>query len=178
MTTGEDDEAEPNLDVEDELDPSVKASDNAVVDDVAAEVNEDSLGLPPLSRADLNLGRFAITKVSANNYISQLVQLMPFGLQLCNLAKRIVNSPTIRADLEIACNKSSTKPMLMVRDVATRWNSTAELLARALQLRKALTMLVGFEQHNRARSSRLQRFKLSSDEWQLIEQLQPLLQVS
>lgn len=68
--------------------------------------------------------------------------------------------------------------MLMVRDVATRWNSTAELLARALQLRKALTLLVGFEQHNRARSSRLQRFKLSSDEWQLIEQLQPLLQVS
>lgn len=72
-TTGEDDEAEPDLDIGDELDPSVEASDNAVVDDVAAEVNEDSIGLPPLSRADLNLGRFAITKVSANNYISQLV---------------------------------------------------------------------------------------------------------
>jgi hypothetical protein len=65
----------------------------------------------------------------------------------------------------------------MVWDVATRWNSTAELLARALELRKALNMLVNFEQHNRARSARLQRFKLSSDEWELLEQLWPLLEV-
>ena len=35
----------------------------------------------------------------------------------------------------------------MVRDVATRWNSTSELLDRALQLHEALTVLASLEQH-------------------------------
>jgi len=65
----------------------------------------------------------------------------------------------------------------MVRDVATRWNSTSELLERALHLRKALTVLVGLEQHNKPRTARLQRFKLTGPEWELLEQLWPLLNV-
>jgi len=73
--------------------------------------------------------------------------------------------------------KSNTKPALMVRDVATRWNSTSELLERALLLRKALNVLVGLEQHNKPRTARLQRFKLSGPEWELLEQLWPLLNV-
>jgi len=36
----------------------------------------------------------------------------------------------------------------MVHDVATRWNSTAELLERALQLHEAINLLVIAEQHN------------------------------
>ena len=88
-----------------------------------------------------------------------------------------MNSPTIRADLQAACNKTDIKPVLMVCDVATRWNSTSELLTRALQLRKALNLLVGYEQHNKPRTARLQRFRLSAPEWELLEQLWPLLDV-
>jgi hypothetical protein len=98
-------------------------------------------------------------------------------LQLRNLAKRIVNSPTIRADLQTACVKTDTKQVLMVRDVATRWNSTSELLERAIILRRALNLLIGYEQHNKPWSARLQRFKLSVSEWELLEQLWPLLDV-
>jgi hypothetical protein len=65
----------------------------------------------------------------------------------------------------------------MVRDVATRWNSTSELLDRAITLRRALNLLVGYEQHNKPRSARLQRFKLTVAEWELLEQLWPLLDV-
>jgi len=65
----------------------------------------------------------------------------------------------------------------MVRDVATRWNSTAELLERALQLREALSLLVISEQHNRPRSACLKRFQLSKNEWELLEKLFPLLEV-
>jgi hypothetical protein len=67
-----------------------------------------------------------------------------------------MNSPVIKEDLELACMKSNTKPMLMVCDVVACWNITAELLAHALQLCKALTMLVGFEQHNKPCMARLQ----------------------
>jgi hypothetical protein len=65
----------------------------------------------------------------------------------------------------------------MVRDVATRWNSTSELLDRAIMLRRALNLLVGYEQHNKPRSARLQCFKLTVAEWELLEQLWPLLDV-
>ena len=65
----------------------------------------------------------------------------------------------------------------MVRDVTTRWNSTSELLACAITLRCALNLLVGYEQHNKPRSARLQRFKLTAAEWELLEQLWLLLDV-
>jgi len=48
--------------VEDEIDPSVAESDTALVDAVAAEVDEQS-DLPVLTRADINLGKYAVTKV-------------------------------------------------------------------------------------------------------------------
>ena len=47
-------------DDEDEVDPSVEASDNAMIDEVAAEADAE---LPALTRAEVNLGCFAITKV-------------------------------------------------------------------------------------------------------------------
>ena len=98
-------------------------------------------------------------------------------LQLRNLSKQIFNSPTICADLEAMCVKSKIKPLLMIRDVATRWNSTAQLIERALMLREALNLLVNLEQHNRPCSSRLKRFQLTKPEWELLEKLFPLLEV-
>jgi hypothetical protein len=65
----------------------------------------------------------------------------------------------------------------MVRDVATRWNSTAELIERAILLREALNLLVNFEQHNKPRSARLKRFQLTKQEWELLEKLFPMLEV-
>ena len=66
----------------------------------------------------------------------------------------------------------------MIRDVATRWNSTASLLERALQLQEAIMLLVGMEQHNKAQGARLNCFKLLKVEWDLLTQLFPLLDAS
>ena len=75
-TTGEDDdELELELDDNDKLDPSVEASDNVMVDAVITEISEGdeaSIGLPPLTLAQVNLGRFAITKVDTGKYILQM----------------------------------------------------------------------------------------------------------
>lgn len=43
----------------------------------------------------------------------------------------------------------------MVRAVSTRWNTTAELIGRAKDLRLALNLLVNKEQHNKPRGVRL-----------------------
>jgi hypothetical protein len=99
------------------------------------------------------------------------------SLQLRNLGKKIFNSPVLKADLGAACTTSKIKQVQMVRDVATRWNSTAELVGCAIQLRKALSLLVIDKEHNKLRGVRLKRFQLSSREWELLEQLYPLLDV-
>jgi hypothetical protein len=65
----------------------------------------------------------------------------------------------------------------MVRTVATRWNTTAELIGRANDLRLALNLLVNMEQHNKNRGVRLRRFQLSAQEWDLLLQIYPLLDV-
>ena len=66
----------------------------------------------------------------------------------------------------------------MVRDVATRWNSTAELIQRALELAPALKILVVKAEHNKpGRGVRLKRFQLSPEEWMLLTDLSPLLDV-
>ena len=48
--------------IEDGIDLSVVESDAAIVDEVAAEA--EVFTLPALSRAKVNLGKFAVTKVS------------------------------------------------------------------------------------------------------------------
>jgi hypothetical protein len=98
-------------------------------------------------------------------------------LQLRSLAKCICNSPMLHVDLPSTCNKCKIKPLLMVCDVATRWNCTAGLLERALQLCEALNQLVVSEHHNRPRSAHLRRFQLSKNEWELLDRLFPLLEV-
>jgi hypothetical protein len=47
----------------DEIDPSVEASDAAIIEQVALEVDKQE-DVPILTRAEVNLGRFAVTKVS------------------------------------------------------------------------------------------------------------------
>ena len=67
----------------------------------------------------------------------------------------------------------------MIRDVSTRWNSTAELVQCALELSLALKILVVKAEHNKHnRGVRLRRFQLSPEEWKLLSDLSPLLNVS
>lgn len=65
----------------------------------------------------------------------------------------------------------------MVRDVATRWNSTAELIGRVIELCEALKFLVIMPEHNKTRGVRLKRYQLSAAEWLLLTELFPLLEV-
>jgi hypothetical protein len=67
----------------------------------------------------------------------------------------------------------------MIRPVAPRWNTLTEVIGRALKIREALILLVNLEQYNKkgSRGMRLMRYKLSRQEWELLAQLFPLLDV-
>jgi hypothetical protein len=131
---------------------------------------------PVLSSDDVKLGRFSIFKVSLMSSCHRLITNL-VNSQLQTLANKIVNSPTIKADIEACCLRSLIKPALMIRDVSTRWNSTSELIGWALYLQPALQMLVIMREHNKPRGVSLQRFQLSEAEWELLIQLHPLLDV-
>lgn len=65
----------------------------------------------------------------------------------------------------------------MVRPVATRWNSMAESIGRALYLRPAIEKLLDLPQHNSTRGNRLRRFKLKDAEWDILMRLHAILKV-
>ena len=67
----------------------------------------------------------------------------------------------------------------MVHDIPTRWNSTAELIQRALELALALKILVVKAEHNKPGCGvQLEHFQLSPEEWKLLADLSPLLDAS
>jgi hypothetical protein len=69
--------------------------------------------------------------------------------------------------------KETSDPLpirMMPRDVATRWNSTYEMLAFALDYREAIDGITGDRD--------MRKYELSEDEWGLVQQLGDVLQVS
>ena len=65
----------------------------------------------------------------------------------------------------------------MVRSVQTRWNSLADAIRRALDLRAALEKLLSLPKYQKGKA-RLTKYKLSEAEWMLLEQLWKVLDVS
>jgi hypothetical protein len=61
---------------------------------------------------------------------------------------------------------------LMPRDVATRWNSTYDMLKYALEHRKALDVVT------QRRDLGLRKFELTDEEWDIAGQLRDVLKVS
>lgn len=85
------------------------------------------------------------------------------------MANKIINSPTLKADLEAECLRAGVEEKQMIRDVQTRWNSTAELIQRALDLKEPLKALIVKQEYNKPCGIRLAWFQLSNVEWDLLE---------
>lgn len=153
-------------DTGDELAPDVAASDAAAVSNVIAEA-ELSDRLDALNATELRLGLLSITKVHF---------ILNFSTRSI-IYNWTASKPGKQKDLSVSCGEASLSVKQMVRDVSTRWNSTAELIQRALDLKDALNVLVIKAEHNRPRGVRLQRFWLSQAEWTLLAELSPLLEV-
>lgn len=68
-------------------------------------------------------------------------------------------------------------PKRPVKNVPTRWNSTAELVMRGIELRPALDRLCHMSEFNKPGGVRLGRYRLMNSEWETLEALQPMLDV-
>ena len=60
----------------------------------------------------------------------------------------------------------------MPRDVATRWNSTYDMLEFAIEFREALDTITG------EKEMRLRKYEMDNEEWEIAQQLRDVLKVS
>ena len=86
----------------------------------------------------------------------------------------------MRVDLEAQCLSLELpiEPKMLIRPVATHWNSLTETIIRALDLQRALDMVVELAKYNKPGQRKLWEFLLGEDEWEILRQLMPLLDVS
>ncbi|GJF00030.1 hypothetical protein PsYK624_163070 [Phanerochaete sordida] len=137
---------------EEELDADADAYDAEEIDALVAEIETEYA----LSVAEQRFARYTVTK-------------------LVELAKRVFHSPTIRADLKSCCIKDKCPDLQMVRAIATRWNSLAQAIGRALKLCAPLTRLLTMPKYNTKGKKGLARFQLGEKEWDLLRELHALL---
>jgi hypothetical protein len=61
---------------------------------------------------------------------------------------------------------------MMPQDVATRWNSTYDMLEFAIEFREALDTITG------KKEMKLQKYEMDNEEWEIAQQLRDVLKVS
>ena len=134
------------------------ASDNACIEELVSELEPGSLGFT-LSSHNMQVGCFAIHKITS-------------------LSKKVFHSPTIREECHKLCSHYKLKAKVLLRSVPTRWNTVAEMLARALELQPILLDLCDMAQFNKQDGVKLWRYILEDEEWLVLKQLHPILDVS
>lgn len=89
------------------------------------------------------------------------------------MAFTIIDSSTILLPAwKTLLQELELKERLMPRDVATRWNSTYDMLVFALEYRAAIDAMSADKTNN------LRKFELSEGEWTIMKQLYNVLKVS
>ncbi|KAJ3504337.1 hypothetical protein NMY22_g17960 [Coprinellus aureogranulatus] len=142
---------------DDGLAPELVKRDGQVVEEVEGEANLKGC-LSPLTSKDVSAAQVTLTK-------------------LWKLAYKIANSPALSEALRDACKRVGIKPQRIKKDVSTRWNSTAELSQSGTYLRPALNRLTLMAEHNKSGGALLRCFHMDTQEWTVMEQLSPLLNV-
>ncbi|OJT13582.1 hypothetical protein TRAPUB_9870 [Trametes pubescens] len=143
---------EDDLEAEQEADQAREDADDALLDDMA--INNVDVALTP---EKIKEGRLAVEKVT-------------------KLSKKVWNSPAVRAALATLTHEvPDINSEVLVRSVATRWNTVAAVIERALELQEVLSDLCDMAQFNKPRGVRLRRFILIEEDWTLLDQLHRLL---
>ncbi|KAJ7697117.1 ribonuclease H-like domain-containing protein, partial [Mycena metata] len=82
------------------------------------------------------------------------------------LAFAIIHSSTVLLpQWRTVCQQLDLSPRLIPRDVATRWNSTYDMLEVAVEYREAIDTLVADKKTN------LRQYELEDEEWEVLKDL-------
>ena len=83
----------------------------------------------------------------------------------------IRGSSICREQYESVARSQMYVPKQLILDCRTRWNSTADMIRLALEMKTPLVMVI-------ATDEKLQEYQLSHDEWDILAALSDFLDVS
>ncbi|CAB5175595.1 unnamed protein product [Rhizophagus irregularis] len=89
--------------------------------------------------------------------------------KLRKIVVKIRASPQLREHFKQQCTAVNIKPLELIPDVSTRWNSTDDMITRALELKQPLHNIVSADKD-------LRKYILSEEEWQYILDVHEILQ--
>jgi hypothetical protein len=88
------------------------------------------------------------------------------------LLKKVQNSGRYRDALKEKCTQRNIPPLTLIKVIPTRWNSHTMCLLRLLELQKPVDDLC------LGRQFKLRCFTFTACEWDIVEQLEHILEVS
>jgi hypothetical protein len=97
-------------------------------------------------------------------------QMVTAVSRLCFLCRKIRKSPKMRRLLQKICQEQNCKYLVPIIDVKTRWNSTYDMLVRALDMKELLCETIF-----RTQDSSLIRLILQQNDWNCIKNLIDIL---
>lgn len=96
-------------------------------------------------------------------------------IRLTGLAKRVAHSDQVQTAFMDCCEHVDLKPLMLKRPVATRWNTHFACLDRHLLQKAAVERLCDHASYSKFK---LDKYTLSDVEWDILDQLKPVLEVS
>lgn len=95
-------------------------------------------------------------------------------IKLRDFVKKVRSSNLKTAAFAEACNSNNLKPLKLIMDVVTRWSSTHAMLARCLELKKAVIALTR-KGNSKLFDKDLAEYQLTQDEWKQVEEVHEFL---
>jgi hypothetical protein len=168
-------EAQMNLAARDSDD----MTDNTIQEDIESSVEgwvDEVAALSENDRKELEASvipvQTAILKVRSLTSSQQFYLAKTIWLQLRRFSYAIIHSSTLLLPRWFSLLRDlGLKERAMPRDVATRWNSTFDMLNFALEYKQAIVAMSGDLESN------LRDYELKKEEWVIIEQLAEVLKV-
>ncbi|PPQ84663.1 hypothetical protein CVT26_004180 [Gymnopilus dilepis] len=151
-----------------ELADGIQAEEDATRKEQEADIDGDDLDPEDLEEW---LDEIKLTPEEEEELRLKVVPITRMLVKLRKLAFKIVHSTTILLPAwKALLVKLELAARIMPRDVKTRWNSTYDMLAFAIEYKDALKELTG------DLGNGLQAFELNDDEWELAEELANVLE--
>ena len=92
------------------------------------------------------------------------------------MARKVHWSSTLRDAFLDGCKERGLHALVLIRAVANRWNTYADVIGRALKVKVVCDDICDKAKFNTG-STRLRKYALSEEEWTILEQLYPILEV-
>ncbi|CAG8522319.1 12399_t:CDS:2, partial [Dentiscutata heterogama] len=157
------------------VDSSQDLNEEPILSSTSSTTNSRSLADPHFKYVNLRwqceycLHTSTFLKHLRSKHIEKLESSPSFNDELKKFIIKIRASPQRRQNFEQQCINIGLKPLQLISDNATRWNSTSMMIERALNLKQTIknTILVDKE---------LEIYRILEDEWKYLQEILNLMQ--